>query len=295
LVSVTPTPTVNIAHRGFPISRVLTSITIALLLVFVWLAIVMPIVLDDIDLTFIIGAACLVLFLLTVTSCYHLIGGRATTIALTVAILFGWFAEHMGVTRGWFFGGYTYTDVMGAKLGGVPLVVPPMWFSLTYIGSIIANLIVHKSPLDHANEKFERFTICLLGAFIVTAYDLAADPYMIRVIKAWVMEEKHGDYFGETVQGFVGWVVVSFIIMYAIRSLNSQKLPKVQPILIRRIDSMIPVWVYFALMMTFVVAGHPIETRSTAVFAMGIPIIAAFAGYKQWTITGDSIPPGSKP
>jgi putative membrane protein len=294
-MSPTPTPRVSIAHRSFPLSKVLTVMSLVFLIAFVWLAIVMPILLDDVDLTFIIVSACLVLFLLTVTSCYHLIGARGTTIALTISILFGWFAEHMGVTRGWFFGGYTYTDVMGAKLGGVPLVVPPMWFSLTYIGSIIANLIVHKSPVDHASQKFERFTICLLGAFIVTAYDLAADPYMIHVMKAWVMEEKHGDYFGETVQGFVGWVIVSFIIMFTIRSLNSQKLPKVQPILIRRIDSMIPVWAYFALMMTFVVAGHPIETRSTAVFAMGTPIIAAIAGYAQWRIAGDSMPPGSKP
>ena len=41
---------------------------------------------------------------------------------MLIAVSFGWFAEQMGSSGGWFFGQYTYTDVLGPRLGDVPLV-----------------------------------------------------------------------------------------------------------------------------------------------------------------------------
>jgi uncharacterized membrane protein len=49
---------------------------------------------------------------------------------------------------------------------------------------------------------------------IVTAFDLGADPYFVFVLHAWVMTKTDGGWFGETLQGFVGWMVVSFFIVW---------------------------------------------------------------------------------
>jgi uncharacterized membrane protein len=62
----------------------------------------------------------------------------------------------------------------------------------------------------------------LLAAMLVTAYDLGADPYMVFVLKAWIMTKQDGAWFGETVQGFVGWTVVGFCIVMAFRLAGAQ-------------------------------------------------------------------------
>jgi hypothetical protein len=37
------------------------------------------------------------------------------------------FAEHVGSNDDWFFGAYDYTDALGPRLGGVPLLVMVVW------------------------------------------------------------------------------------------------------------------------------------------------------------------------
>jgi hypothetical protein len=88
------------------------------------------------------------------------------------------------------------------------LVIPLMWFALTYIGYVIANLIIWRAPVDGSPRILDVVLMSLLAAMLVTAYDLGADPYMVFVLKAWIMTKKDGAWFGETVQGFVGWMVV---------------------------------------------------------------------------------------
>ena len=65
--------------------------------------------------------------------------------------------------------------------------------------------------------------LSLIGALVVTAYDLAADPFMVQTIKAWVMIN-HGDYFGEQLRGFAGWTLVSFLIGVIVR-ISHRSLP----------------------------------------------------------------------
>ena len=167
--------------------------------------------------SFVMFAACL-------ASAAHLLGLRAALLFAAIAIALGWFAEQMGSSYGWFFGSYDYTDVLGPRVGDVPLVIPLMWFALTYMGYVIANLIIWRAPADGSTHLGEVMGMSLLAAMIVTAYDLGADPYMVFVLKAWIMTKKDGAWFGETVQGFVGWMFVSFCIVLVFR-LVVRKLP----------------------------------------------------------------------
>ena len=44
----------------------------------------------------------------------------------------------------------------------------------------------------------------------------------------------------------------------------------------------IVVLIYAGLMAFQIIAGFPVETRSIAVFAMGIPVLCALAGWRHW-------------
>lgn len=223
----------------------------------------------------------LVMFAVCLGSAVHLLGTRTAVRFVTAAVVFGWFAEQMGATHGWFFGSYDYTEVLGPRVGAVPFVIPLMWFALTYTGYVLANLIVWRAPVDGSPRIADAALMSLLAAMLVTAYDLGADPYMVFVLKAWIMTKKDGDWFGETVQGFVGWTVVTFFILMLFR-MWVRKVPPVPATAFKRRDALVPVLVYTGMMAFQIAFGFPVETRSMALFVMGIPVLCALAGWRHW-------------
>lgn len=226
-------------------------------------------------------ASSLFMFGLSWSSASHLLGAGPALRFVAIALAFGWFGEHMGATRGWFFGDYHYTGVLGWRLGTVPAVIPLLWFTLCYAGYVIANLIVWHAPVDGSPRWGDALLLSLLAAMVVTAFDLGADPYLVHELKAWVMVETDGAWFGETVQGFLGWMLVSFCIVLAFRCASRGRLlPRAA-----RVSSwhvLLPLVLYGAGLLFQACLGEPAETRTLAVFAMGIPLLAALTGWRQW-------------
>ena len=234
------------------------------------------------DTTIALVIASVIMFACCWASATHLLGVRPTLQFVLIAVSFGWFAEQMGSSRGWFFGHYTYTEVLGPRLGDVPLVIPLMWFSLTYACYVITNLIVWQSPVDGTRGLGQAAMLSFLAAMIVTAFDLGADPYLVYTLKAWIMTKTDGAWFGETVQGFFGWVFVSFVILFSFRmSVRKLALQPSSPFLRRH--ALVPLALYGSNMVFQMMLGNPVEIRSIAPFAMGIPLLCALAGYQRWT------------
>jgi len=197
-----------------------------------------------------------------------------------IAIVAGWCAEQMGASYGWFFGDYDYTDVLGPRLGQVPLVIPLMWFALTYTGYVMANLILWQRPCSGAAGVRRTVSIAFLTALIVTAYDLGVDPYMVYKLGAWIMDKKDGWWFGETLQGFAGWMLVAFAIVCAFRfAVRRAPAPAAPP---TRRHVAVPLLLYGALMVYEMTQGVPVETRTIALFVMGIPLFCACSGLARW-------------
>lgn len=223
----------------------------------------------------------LVMFALCVGSANQLLGWITTRRFVLIALAFGWFAEQMGSTQGWFFGRYTYTNVLGPRLANVPVIIPLMWFVLTYTGYVLATLVLWHRPVDDGEGLPRAAFNSLMAAMFVTAYDLGADPYLVYVMKAWIMEKTDGAWFGETVQGFFGWMFIGFAILFAFRvwTRRTPSAPRT-PATIRA--ALVPMLVYGGGIAFQVMFGYPVETRTIAVFAMGIPLLAAIHGWRQW-------------
>lgn len=231
--------------------------------------------------TMLLIVSSIVMFAVCWTSAIHLLGARPALHFVLIAVVVGWAAEQLGSSYGWFFGEYTYTDVLGPTVGDVPVVIPLMWFALTYIAYVIANLIVWQSPSDGVAPLGQDLAMSLLGAAIVTAYDLGADPYMVFVLKAWIMKKTDGWWFGETVQGFVGWMLVSFVILFLFR-MTLRRYAPAPALHVNRGHVMVPLFIYGANMVFQAVLGYPVEIRTIALFAMGIPLLSALCGYARW-------------
>ena len=226
-------------------------------------------------------ASSVLMFACCWASAIHLLGARAALHFVVIGVVAGWIAEQLGATYGWFFGSYTYTEVLGPRLGAVPAIIPLMWFALCYVAYVIGNLIVWQAPSDGAAPLRQAVVMSLLAAMIVTAYDLGADPYMVYTLKAWIMTKTDGWWFGETVQGFGGWAFVSFVIVFGFRLSVRGRAPLAALPVARR-HVLVPLAIYGGSMLFQMVEGNPVETRTIALFAMGIPLLAALCGFVRW-------------
>ena len=94
------------------------------------------------------------------------------------------------------------------------------------------------------------------------------------------MVKHDGWWFGETLQGFVGWMLVAFAIVFAFR-LALRRTAAVAPAARLR-DVLVPLGLYGALMVYEATQGVPVETRTIAVFVMGIPLFCAACGLFRW-------------
>lgn len=226
----------------------------------------------------------------TASFCYasavELLGLRAASIFAGIALAVGWGMEQIGTLYGFPFGRYVYTDVLGPRIGEVPFVIPLMWFSFTYIAYTMSNLTVWQRPSHKGRQLFDVCCSSVLVGFIVTVYDLVADPYMFKVAKAWTMIGG-GSYFGETAQGFFGWFITGTLISGLFRW-AVPTIPDPEPGRIHRYSAAWPLFAFAFYIGFFIDNGEPPETRSIALFAMGLPLIFAFAGWRRWIHSKDA-------
>jgi uncharacterized membrane protein len=225
--------------------------------------------------------ACLLLFAISLASAWALAGRRSALGFAALALALGWFAEQMGSSQGWFFGRYQYTPVLGPALGNVPVAIALMWFALCWLGYVMASLILWRRPVLSAAGWPRRALTAWLAAMIVTAFDLGADPYFVFVLKAWIMQKTDGGWFGETLQGFVGWMVVSFGIILLFQALFEPRQPAGKDRL-AGLAALAPIAIYASGLCFQLLFGHPIEIRAVAFFAMGLPVVVALAAWWQW-------------
>lgn len=215
-------------------------------------------------------------------SCRTLFGRRAANVFLAVGASFGWFAEQMGSTHGWFFGSYTYTEVLGPRLASVPIVIPCMWFGICHIGLVLASLVLWRLPAPPAGGWKTLVLAAFMSALVVTAFDLGADPWFVYVVKAWIMQEKDGDWFGETVRGFEGWMIVSFAIVSVFLAVVRPMAAAPAALQARR-AALVPIALYAFMMLFQIAFTQPVALKVIAFYAMGIPVLAAAVAWWHWT------------
>lgn len=244
---------------------------------------------DSIFLTAGLMLASALMFGVCYWSASALIGKRGALGFAALALPLGWFAEQMGTSRGWFFGHYSYTDVLGPKLGNVPVAIALMWFALVWLAWLMACLILWRQPVLAAPSWPKRVLTALLAAMIVTAFDLGGDPYFVYVLQAWVMEKTNGSWFGETLKGFGGWMQVSFFIVMAQQVLVKPALAEPSGRR-QRTAALAPILIYAACMVFQMNFSRPVETHAIAFFAMGIPLLAALAAWWQWHPAAEAAP-----
>ncbi len=156
----------------------------------------------------------------------YLFGWRRAALFVALSIILGLGAELGGTHFGFPFGNYQYAvangnTVIGAALPftHVPWTIPLTWFVILYLGHIVANLVLYGDATARPRLPVAIAWKALLAAFLVTAWDLTLDPYMVQVSCAWRWLDC-GDYLGIPFSNYAGWTGTAFLVYVTYHALE---------------------------------------------------------------------------
>lgn len=138
-----------------------------------------------------------------------LYGKRGIAMFVCLCLAIGNVIENIGVTTGFPFGTYYFTDVMGPKLFQVNVMLGLAYVGMLYLSWTLAEIILNRSHVRLAGHRV--LTMPLLAALIMTCWDLSMDPIWSTVKHAWIWVHG-GAYFGVPLSNFVGWYLDVYLI-----------------------------------------------------------------------------------
>ncbi len=144
-------------------------------------------------------------------------------------------SELLGTSTGFPFGAYGYLSGLGYKIAGlVPFTIPLSWFYMGLVSYLLACV-----PLRRSRHLFARLETIVLGALLLTAWDLVLDPAMSRTrVPFWEYYEA-GAFFGTPLQNFAGWMGTGMVFMAVAALFWRNRL-----VVLDRADLTLPLWVY---------------------------------------------------
>lgn len=129
-------------------------------------------------------------------------GWRKLGVIFAITCVVSWCYESMSIATGFPFGHYVYTAELGPKLGTVPLLIMPAYFSVCYLAWVLSHVLLDK--LDRQIDSSSLLAIPVIAAFIMVMWDMTIDPASSTVDHQWIWRDG-GGYFGVPFSNFLGW------------------------------------------------------------------------------------------
>ncbi len=111
--------------------------------------------------------------------------------------------EHVGVSTGWPFGRYSYTDTLRPRVAGVPALVPMAWFAMALPSREVGRAL--------AGAGARRRRRWLAGSAALTAWDLFLDPQMVA--EGHWHWNRRGRYRAIPLSNYLGWFATGVVVM----------------------------------------------------------------------------------
>ncbi len=205
-----------------------------------------------------------------VAHCVRCEGLPRTGLFFLVSAVISFLMEETGVRTGLIFGPYHYSDMLGAKLGHVPVLIPLAWFMMIYPAWITARVLFR--GVD-TRSIAGIAALAFVAATIMSAWDTVMDPGM-SAAGNWVWE-KGGDYFGVPLYNYFGWMLTTFLV-YCSAGIIWRTVPRSSASPSGSAGlAVLPVIIYTLHGLRYVTAGRIPALHIVAFFAMLFPGLLA--------------------
>ena len=219
----------------------------------------------------------LVFVLFSVLHCARCEGWQRTGLFFATAAIVSYLLEETGVRTGLIYGPYHYSDLLGPKLGHVPILIPLAWFMMIYPSWVTAQALVR--GLD-TRSAAGIAALALIAAMVMTAWDTVMDPGMAAAGN-WVWENG-GGYFGVPLRNYAGWLLTTFLvycgaglIWRGVEGKDSKAWTRLHGSAGAKGFAALPVIVYAIYAVRYVTSASTPELHIVALFAMGFPGVLA--------------------
>jgi uncharacterized membrane protein len=152
-------------------------------------------------------------------SVVHAVLSRGTRTGVGVLLLVGVTAivfEAVGLSTGFPYGGYSYSEALGPTLLGVPFLVPLAWLMMAWPSLLVADLLTRG-----------RRARVVLAAVVFAAWDVVLDPQMVQA-GYWTWARPRPGLPGiETVPltNLAGWLLAGVVLMALLDRLVTRTAP----------------------------------------------------------------------
>ena len=142
-----------------------------------------------------------------ITLIFLLSAGETKSVSITsvIILVLAFIIEYIGVTSGFPFGRYHYTNTLSPAIFGVPLAITLSWFSVSVNSFLIAKFSLFES---------KNVYIVLLSAFIILGVDLLLEPFASSVNGYWVWEGSK-----IPLQNYISWFIAGLLFSYLLNRL----------------------------------------------------------------------------
>src|SRR5271154_2747368 len=209
----------------------------------------------------------LVFVLFSLIHCIALEGMRLTSLFFAISAIVSYMMEETGVRTGFIYGAYHYGDLLGAKLGHVPVIIPLAWFMMIYPSWMVARTIV--SGID--TRSLPGLTAqAVVAAWVMTGWDVVMDPGM-AASGNWIWENG-GAYFGVPLRNYIGWLLTTFLVYWIAGWLWRSTEHRASA---TKIFKALPVIVYSFFAIRYLTPSRFPALQVVALFSMGMPSLVA--------------------
>jgi uncharacterized membrane protein len=135
-------------------------------------------------------------------------GWRAIGVFLVAGLVISNILENLSIQTGFPFGLYHYTG--GGKIFDVPWFIGPAYLATGYLAWVVGTVLL--GEVRRNSSWLTTIGTPVIGAFAMTAWDVALDPAASTINHVWIWHNG-GGFFGVPLGNFLGWTFTVYLFM----------------------------------------------------------------------------------
>lgn len=144
-------------------------------------------------------------------------------IFLLITFFVGFTVEYSGANTGLIFGNYTYGNILGMKVSGVPLIIGLNWFIVMYCAGVATQFYenkmlkrIHEKGLT-INKKVQKISFVIDASLLAVFFDWIMEPVAGK-LGFWQWEGGNIPFYN-----YVCWLIISALLLALFQRLPFNK------------------------------------------------------------------------